>query len=180
MQLARCQAFASTCAFVRFGSLTTARLAKFNGTGRKSTPFFFYFHHIIRATSALLTSCYYRCCRHQPYHHPHQYHTRRVLFDVIHATSILFSLTSCSSRLDVIRSDHEVIAWEVLGNPHPTAVTSTETTGWDISGWDPAKESEGKEKKKTEERRRRARECYLAGVGRTPILTDDSTKEEVT
>ena len=67
----------------------------------------------------------------------------------------------------------------MLGNPHPTAVTSTETTGWDISGWDPAKESEEEEKKKTEERRRRARECYLAGVGRTPILTDDSTKEEV-
>jgi len=76
-------------------------------------------------------------------------------------------------------SDHEVIAWEVLGNSHPTAITSTETTGWNISGWDPAKESEEEEKKKAEERQRKARECYLAGAERTLILSDDSTKEEV-
>jgi len=79
----------------------------------------------------------------------------------------------------VTGSDHEVIAWEVLGNSHPTAITSTETTGWDISGWDPAKESEEEEKKKAEERQRKVRECYLAGAGRTPILSDDSAKEEV-
>jgi len=44
MQLARCQAFASASAFVRFGSLTTARLAEYDGTGRKSTPFFLLLH----------------------------------------------------------------------------------------------------------------------------------------
>jgi len=88
-------------------------------------------------------------------------------------------LNWCLLAEEVTGSDHEVIAWEVLGNHHPTAVTSTETTGWDISGWDTAKESEEEEKEKAEERRRRARECYRAGVGRTPILTNDSTKEEV-
>jgi len=58
MQLARCQAFASASAFVRFRLLTaarrtyhcfaslhtTARLAKYDGMGRNSTPFFFSFH----------------------------------------------------------------------------------------------------------------------------------------
>jgi len=68
-----------TCAFVWFGSLPTARLAEYNGTGCKSTAFFFYFHHIIHATSALLASCYHPCCLHQPHRHPHQYRTRRVL-----------------------------------------------------------------------------------------------------
>jgi len=95
MQLARCQAFASACAFVRFGSLTTARLAEYDGTGRKTTPFFFYFHH---ATSELLASCYHPRCLHQPHRHPHQYRTCRVLLDVIHAAGILFSSTSYSSR----------------------------------------------------------------------------------
>jgi len=104
MQLARCQAFASTCAFVWFGSLTTAQLAEYDGTGRKSTPFFFYFHHIICATGTLLASCYHPRCRHQPHHHPHQYHTRHVLLDVIHAAGILFSSISYSSRLDVIHA----------------------------------------------------------------------------
>jgi len=79
MQLARCEAFASACAFVRFGSLTTARFAEYDGTGRKSTPFFFYFHHIIRATSALLASCYHPRCLLQPHRHPHRHSTRRVL-----------------------------------------------------------------------------------------------------
>jgi len=100
----------------------------------------------------------------------------------------IIDLTLSSPNMDLIwcllveeatGSDHEVIAWEVLGNSHPTAIMSTETTGWDISGWDPAKESEEEEKKKAEERQRKARECYLAGAGRTPILSDDSTKEEV-
>jgi len=104
MQLARCQAFDSACAFVRFGSLATAWLAEYDSTGHKSTPFFFYFHHIIRATSALLASCYHLRCRHQPHRHPHQYHTRRVLLDVIHAAGILISSTSYSSHLDVIHA----------------------------------------------------------------------------
>ena len=104
MQLARCQAFASACAFVWFGSLTTAQLAEYDGMGRKSTPFFFYFHHIIHATSALLASCYHLRCRHQPHRHPHQHHTRRALLDVIHAAGILFSSTLYSSRLDVIHA----------------------------------------------------------------------------
>jgi len=68
----------------------------------------------------------------------------------------------------------------VLGSSHPTAITSTETTGQDISGWDPAKMSEEEEKRKAEERRRKTRECYLAGSGRTLILSDSSKKEEVT
>jgi len=98
MQLARCQAFESACAVVRFGSLTTAQLAEYNDTGHKSTPFFFYFHHIIHATSTLLASCYHSHTLNQPHHHPHQYRTHRILLDVIHAASILFSSTSYSSR----------------------------------------------------------------------------------
>jgi len=78
MELARCQAFASTCTFVWFGSLTAARLAEYNGTGHKSTPFSFYFHHIIHATSALLASCYHPRCQHQPHRHPHQHCTHCV------------------------------------------------------------------------------------------------------
>jgi len=96
--------FTSACAFVWFGSLTTARLAEYDSMGHKSTPFLFYFHHIIRTTSALLASCNHPRCRHQPHRHPHQYCTRRVLFDVIYATGILFSSTSYSSRLDVIHA----------------------------------------------------------------------------
>ena len=76
-------------------------------------------------------------------------------------------------------SDHELIAWEVQDTRNSRADTSTETTGWDISGWDPTMESEEEDKMKAEERRRKARECYLEGVGRTPILSDDSTKEQV-
>ena len=45
-------------------------------------------------------------------------------------------------------SDHELIAWEVLGTPDPGDDTSIETTGWDISGWDPMNESENEEKEK--------------------------------
>jgi len=51
--------------------------------------------------------------------------------------------------------------------------------GWYISGWDPTKESEEEDKKKAGERRERARRCYLAGVGRSPVLSDCSTEEEV-
>ena len=51
-------------------------------------------------------------------------------------------LNWCLLGEEATRSDHEVIAWDVLGSPHPTAITSMETTGWDISGWDPAKKSE--------------------------------------
>jgi len=89
-------------------------------------------------------------------------------------------LNWCLLREEATGSDHELIAWEVLGTPGQGVDTSTEVMGWDISGWDPAKESEEEDKKKARERRERARRCYLAGVGRTPILTDDSTKEEVT
>jgi len=89
-------------------------------------------------------------------------------------------LNWCLLGEDATGSDHELIAWEVLGTLDPRADTSTETTGWDISRWDPTKESEEKEKKKAEERRAKARESYLAGVGRTPILSDESTKEQVT
>jgi len=78
MQLARFQAIASTCTFVQFGSLTAARLAEYDGTGRKSTPFFFDFHQIIRATSALLASCYPPRCLYQPHRHHHQHRTRRI------------------------------------------------------------------------------------------------------
>jgi len=99
MQLSRCQVFASTCAFVQFGSLT--QLSLLNTTARAASPPLFsstYFHHIIRATSALLASCYHPHCMHQPHRHPHLYLTRRVLLDVIHAARILFSSTSYLSR----------------------------------------------------------------------------------
>jgi len=76
-------------------------------------------------------------------------------------------------------SDHELIAWEVQSTPDPRADTSTETTGWDISGWDPTREDEEEDRRKAEERRAKVRECYLAGVGRTLVLSDDSTKQEV-
>jgi len=82
-------------------------------------------------------------------------------------------------REEAIGSDHELIAWEMLGNPHPQADTSKETTGWDISSWDPMKEEDDEEKEKAQERRRRARECYIGMAGQTPILTDDSIQEEV-
>jgi len=89
-------------------------------------------------------------------------------------------LNWCLLGEEATGSDHEVIVCDVLGSPHPTDITSTETTGCDISGWDPAKKSEEEEKRKAEERQRKARECYLAGLGRTPILSNSSTKEEVT
>ena len=89
-------------------------------------------------------------------------------------------LNWCLLGEEATGSDHELIAWGVLGNPDPRADTNAETTGWDISGWHPSTENEEEEKKKIEERRARARECYLAGVGRSPTLTDDSTREEVT
>jgi len=89
-------------------------------------------------------------------------------------------LNWCLLREDATGSNHELIVWEVLDTPGQGVDTSTEVTGWDISGWDPTKESKEEDKKKAGERRERARRCYLAGVGRTPILTDDSTKEEVT
>ena len=76
-------------------------------------------------------------------------------------------------------SNHEVIVWEVLGNPHPMADTSTEMTGWDISGWDPTKESKEEEKKMAAERRAKARECYVGMVGQIPILSDDSATEDM-
>jgi len=74
-------------------------------------------------------------------------------------------LNWCLLGEEATGSDHEIIVWDVLGSPHPTDITSTETTGWDISGWDPAKKSEEEEKRKVEERQRKARECYLAGWG---------------
>jgi len=86
----------------------------------------------------------------------------------------------CPLGEEATGSDHELIAWDMLGAPDPRADTSTETTGWDISGWDPTKESEEEDNKKAEERRAKARECYLVGLGRTPILSDNSTKEQVT
>jgi len=89
-------------------------------------------------------------------------------------------LNWCLLDEEATGSDHELIVWEVQGAADPRADTSTETTGWDISRWDPAKESAEKEKKKAEERRAKARESYVAGVGRTPILSDESTKEQVT
>ena len=89
-------------------------------------------------------------------------------------------LNWCLLGEEATGSDHEVIVCDVLGSPHPTDITSIETTGWEISRWDPAKKSEEEEKREAEERQRKARECYLAGLGRTPILSDSSTKEEVT
>jgi len=88
-------------------------------------------------------------------------------------------LNWCLLREEATGSDHELIAWEVLGTPGPGVDTSTETMGWDISGWDPAKESEEKDKKKAGERRERAWRCYLVGVGRSLVLSDGSTEEEV-
>ena len=88
-------------------------------------------------------------------------------------------LNWCLLGEEVTWSDHEVIVWEVLGNPHPMADTSTETTGWDISRWDPTKESKEEEKKMVAERRAKARECYVGMVGRTPILSDDSATKDV-
>jgi len=89
-------------------------------------------------------------------------------------------LNWCLLDEEATGSDHELIAWVVQGATDPRADTSMETTRWDISWWDPAKESEEKEKKKVEERRAKARESYLAGAGRTPILSNESTKEQVT
>jgi len=88
-------------------------------------------------------------------------------------------LNWCLLGEEATRSDHEVIAWEVLGNPHPMADTSAEMTGWDISGWDPTKESKEEEKKMVAERRAKARDCYVGVVGRSPILSDDGATKDV-
>jgi len=88
-------------------------------------------------------------------------------------------LNWCLLREKATGSNHELIVWAVLGTPGPGVNTSTETTGWDISGWDHDKISEEKDKKTAGERRERARRCYLAGVGRSPVLSDGSTEEEV-
>jgi len=88
-------------------------------------------------------------------------------------------LNWCLLDEEATEPDHEVIMWEVLGNPHLKSDMSTETTGWDISGWDPTKENEEEEKKKAEERKAKARECYMGMVGRTPILSDDSTTDDM-
>jgi hypothetical protein len=45
-------------------------------------------------------------------------------------------LNWCLLRDEATGSDHEVIAWDVLGTPHQRVDTSMEPTGWDISGWD--------------------------------------------
>ena len=89
-------------------------------------------------------------------------------------------LNWCLLGEEATGSDHEVIVWDVLGSPHPTDITSTETTGWDISGWDPAKKSEEEEKKEGGGEAEEGKGVLSGRVGRTPILSDSSTKEEVT
>jgi len=117
MQLARCQAFASACTSERFGSLTTARLAEYDGTGRKSTPFFFYFHHIIRATSALLASCYHLRCLHQPHRHPHRQRTRCV---ALYCTTSHYPCECCAnnSRSSLIFSPRHICYRPCRQQPH--------------------------------------------------------------
>jgi len=117
MQLARCQAFASACTFVRFGSLTTAWLAEYDCMGRKSTPFFFYFHHIIRTPCALLASCYHPRCLHQPHRHPHRHHTCRV---ASYCTTSLCPCESCAnnSRSSLIFSPCHICNHPCRRQPH--------------------------------------------------------------
>jgi len=74
-------------------------------------------------------------------------------------------------------SDHEVIVWEVLGQGTVGGV-SKDTTGWDISGWTTAGK-EGEKLKAAEKKRVEAREVYLRAAGRTPLLSEESTVEEV-
>ena len=105
--------FASACAFVRFGTLTTARhayhssarlpqlgtlttapLAKYDGTGRNSTPFLFAFRHtpIALDASYLLSST----LRQNLHRHPHRHRTRRV---ASYCTSSHCHLESCANNL---------------------------------------------------------------------------------
>jgi len=81
---------------------------------------------------------------------------------------------------EVTGSDHELIRWEVLGTASPRVNTNMETTGWDITGWDPTKADGEEDQKKARERRENARKCFVGMVEGTPILTDESTREEAT
>jgi hypothetical protein len=68
---------------------------------------------------------------------------------------------------------------QLARSPHPRVDTSTETTGWDISGWDPALAEDQEEKEEAQRRREKAWESYMRMAGQTPILSDESTVEEV-
>jgi hypothetical protein len=55
---------------------------------------------------------------------------------------------------------------------------SKDTTGWDISGWMIAGKS-GEAREVAERKRAEAREVCLRAANRTPLLTEESSVEEV-
>jgi len=77
-------------------------------------------------------------------------------------------LNWCLLKKEATGSDHELIAWEVLGTLGQGVDTSTETTGWDISGWDPAKESEEEDKKKVGREEGKGAEVLPGRGGKIP------------
>ena len=93
MQLLRCLAFASACAFVRFGTLTAARhalpqlgtlttapLAKHDGTGRNSSPFFSAFHHTyVHRTRRILLAIILATANSSPPSSSTSYSSRRIV-----------------------------------------------------------------------------------------------------
>ena len=90
-------AFASACAFVRFGTLTTAPLAKYDDTGRNSTHFFFAIHHtpIALDASYLLSST----LRQTLHRHLHRHRTRRV--------AAYCTTSHCLSHVELRYQSHE-------------------------------------------------------------------------
>ena len=75
-------------------------------------------------------------------------------------------------------SDHEVIVWEVPGRIAGSQETSKETTGWDVSGWDRSGKSE-EGQAAAQVKRAVAQQCFLRAVGKTAVLDDTSSKEQV-
>ena len=120
MRHARCQALSRACACVRLGSVSTAQLAKYDGTRLISTPFFSPFitstHHQHRYSSQLT-------CYHPRRLYPHRHRTRRVLTS---STSPVSSSTSYSSRLDIIHAAGILIDIVLASSivQHPTVSVS--------------------------------------------------------
>ena len=87
MQVVRCQAFASACAFAQLGSLIAPRLAKYDGAGYNTVadPFFL---HLPRHTPH----------RHSPHYHHTRHHDTHRVFAASYSPSCSSSLTRYHTR----------------------------------------------------------------------------------
>jgi len=71
-----------------------------------------------------------------------------------------------------------LFVWEVLGGIPDSRDTSKEVTGWDISGWDSTGKSE-EEQTAIREKKAAAQQCFLRAGGKTGVLDDTSSAEQV-